>query len=34
VGWFAVLGFVGGFVILVTRLPRHRSPDAGDGAVL
>jgi hypothetical protein len=34
VGWIAVLGFVGGFVILVTRLPRHRSPDAGDGAVL
>jgi hypothetical protein len=34
VGWLAVLGFVGGFVILVTRLPRHRSPDAGDGAVL
>jgi hypothetical protein len=34
VGWLAVLGFVGGFVILVARLPRHRSPDAGDGAVL
>jgi hypothetical protein len=34
VGWIAVLGFVGGFVILVARLPRHRSPDAGDGAVL
>ena len=34
VGWVAVIGFVGGFVILVTRLPRHRSPDAGDGAVL
>ena len=34
VGWLAVLGFVGGFVILVLRLPRHRSPDAGDGAVL
>jgi len=34
VGWVAVLGFVGGFVILVTRLPRDRSPDAGDGAVL
>ena len=34
VGWVAVLGFVGGFAILVTRLPRHRPPDAGDGAVL
>jgi hypothetical protein len=34
VGWLAVLGFVGGFVILVTRLPRHRSPEDGDGAVL
>lgn len=34
VGWVAVVGFLGGFVILVTRLPRHRSPDAGDGAVL
>ena len=34
VGWVAVLGFVGGFVILITRLPRHRSPDDGDGAVL
>jgi hypothetical protein len=33
-GWLAVLGFVGGFGILVTRLPRTRPPDAGDGAVL
>ena len=33
-GWLALLGFVGGFGLLVTRLPRHRPPDAGDGAVL
>ena len=33
-GWLAILGFVAGFGILVTRLPRHRPPDAGDGAVL
>jgi hypothetical protein len=33
-GWVAVLGFLGGFAVLVTRLPRHRPPDAGDGAVL
>lgn len=33
-GWAAMIGFVGGFVLLVTRLPRHRPPDAGDGAVL
>ena len=26
--------FVGGFGILMTRLPSHRPPDAGDGAVL
>ncbi|GAA2100838.1 hypothetical protein GCM10009841_16050 [Microlunatus panaciterrae] len=34
VGWLAVGGFVGGFGILVARLPRNRPPDAGDGAVL
>lgn len=34
VGAAAWLGFVGGFVLLVVRLPRHRPPDAGDGAVL
>lgn len=34
VGWMAVLGFLGGFALLVTRLPRDRPPDAGDGAVL
>lgn len=33
-GWLAVAGFVAAFGILVTRLPRHRPPDAGDGAVL
>lgn len=32
--WMAVIGFVGAFTILVTHLPRHRPPDAGDGAVL
>lgn len=34
VGWLAVTAFVGGFTVLLTRLPRHRPPDAGDGAVL
>ena len=33
-GWLAIGGFLGGFAILMTRLPRHRPPDAGDGAVL
>ena len=33
-GWLAIVGFVGGFGILVTRLPRQRPPGAGDGAVL
>lgn len=33
-GWLAVGGFLGGFGILISRLPRHRPPDAGDGAVL
>lgn len=33
-GWLALLGFVGGFAVLVLRLPRSRPPDAGDGAVL
>lgn len=33
-GWLALVGFVGGFGTLVSRLPRHRPPDAGDGAVL
>ena len=33
-GWLGVVGFVGGFGVLLARLPRHRPPDAGDGAVL
>ena len=33
-GWLAIGGFVGGFGILVAKLPRNRPPDAGDGAVL
>ncbi len=33
-GWLAVGGFIGGFGILLSRLPRHRPPDAGDGAVI
>jgi hypothetical protein len=33
-GWIAVGSFVGGFGILMTRLPRDRPPDACDGAVL
>jgi hypothetical protein len=33
-GWLAVGGFIGGFGILLTQLPRNRPPDAGDGAVL
>ncbi len=33
-GWLAAGGFLGGFAILLTRLPRTRPPDAGDGAVL
>jgi hypothetical protein len=32
--WAAIIGFVGGFALLVSRLPRERPPDAGDGAVL
>src|SRR4051794_7410692 len=33
-GWIALLGFVGGFAVLVFRLPRDRPPGSGDGAVL
>lgn len=33
-GWLAVGTFLTGFGILMTQLPRHRPPDAGDGAVL
>jgi hypothetical protein len=31
-GWLAIAGFLGSFLILLTRLPRSRPP--GDGAVL
>ncbi|HEY9292891.1 MAG TPA: DoxX family protein [Microlunatus sp.] len=34
VGWLAVLGFVGGLALLLSRLPRHRPPDGDDGARL
>ena len=34
IGWLAVLGFLGGFTVLISQLLRHRPPDAGDGAVL
>lgn len=34
VGWSAVATFIGGFTLLISQLPRHRPPDAGDGAVL
>lgn len=34
VGWLAVSSFLIGFGILISQLPRHRPPDAGDGAVL
>ncbi len=33
-GWVAVVGFLGGFAVLVARLPRQRPPGSGDGAVL
>lgn len=33
-GWLAVSTFIIGSVLLLTQLPRHRPPDAGDGAVL
>ncbi len=33
-GWVAVTCFFVGSVVLLTQLPRHRPPDAGDGAVL
>lgn len=33
-GWLAVTCFIVGAVVLLTQLPRHRPPDAGDGAVL
>ena len=33
-GYLAVSCFIVGAVVLLTQLPRHRPPDAGDGAVL
>lgn len=33
-GWLAVTSFIVGCVVLLTQLPRHRPPGAGDGAVL
>jgi hypothetical protein len=33
-GWVAVTCFIAGAVVLLSQLPRHRPPDAGDGAVL
>jgi hypothetical protein len=33
-GWLAVGSFLGGFGVLMAQLPKHRPPDAGDGAVL
>jgi len=33
-GWLGVAGFIGGFGILMSRLPRHRPPGSGDGAVV
>jgi len=32
--WAAIAGFVGGFVVLVSRLPKHRDDDSDDGAVV
>ncbi|MFT4164638.1 MAG: hypothetical protein QM650_05300 [Microlunatus sp.] len=32
--WAGVIAFAGGFGLLLSQLPRHRPPDAGDGAVL
>ncbi len=34
VAWTAIGGFVGGFALLLSRLPKHRPPGSGDGAVL
>ena len=34
VAWTAIGAFVGGFALLLSRLPRHRPPGSGDGAVL
>ena len=34
VAWTAMGTFVGGFALLLSRLPQHRPPNSGDGAVL
>ena len=34
VAWAAVVGFLAGFAVLISRLPRERPPGSGDGAVL
>lgn len=33
-GWLAITGFTIGMVLLLSRLPRNRDPEDGDGAVL
>jgi hypothetical protein len=33
-GWLGVCGFIGGFGILMSRLPRNRPPGSGNGAVV
>jgi hypothetical protein len=33
-GWLAIAAFVGGFGLLLSRLPRNRPPGSGDGACL
>jgi hypothetical protein len=33
-GWLAIVAFVGGFGLLLSRLPRRRPPGSGDGACL
>ena len=32
--WTGIIAFAAGFGLLLSQLPRHRPPDAGDGAVL
>lgn len=34
VGWLALVSFTSGLAVLISRLPRHRDPDDGNGAVL
>ncbi|MGI8767522.1 MAG: hypothetical protein ACR2I1_00225 [Propionibacteriaceae bacterium] len=33
-GWLAITGFAIGLILLLSRLPHHRDPEDGDGAVL